>query len=163
MDNFVQKGDNITVAAPYDVASGAGFLVGALFAVAIHAAASGDDVSGATTGVYLMKKTASQAWTVGQKVYWDNSNKECTSDGTAGMLIGAATAGAASAADGVTGYVRLNGVAPSSSEGPQAAIADIATADATDATSAATLANANKAKINAILASMRLSGAIAAS
>lgn len=163
MDNYIQKGDNVTVAAPYDVSSGDGAQVGALFGVAVAAAASGADVVLATTGVYLMKKAASQAWTLGQKIYWDNSDKECTSDSTAGMLIGVATVAATSSTTGVTGYVRLNGAAPGSSEGPQAAIADIDTADATDATTAAALANANKAKINALLATLRVYGVIAAS
>jgi hypothetical protein len=39
-----------------------------------------------------------------------------------------------------------------------AAVANIATADATDAASAVTLANANKAKINALLAALRTAG-----
>ena len=44
---------------------------------------------------------------------------------------------------------------------PQAAIANVGTADATDGATAATLANANKAKINAILAALRAAGVIA--
>jgi len=45
---------------------------------------------------------------------------------------------------------------------PQAAaVADIATVDATDLATAITLANANKAKINALLASLRAAGVIA--
>lgn len=39
-----------------------------------------------------------------------------------------------------------------------AAVADIATADATDLDSAVALANANKAKINALLAALRTAG-----
>jgi hypothetical protein len=43
----------------------------------------------------------------------------------------------------------------------QTAIADVSTADATDLTSAVALANANKAKINTILAMIRTHGLIA--
>jgi hypothetical protein len=42
-----------------------------------------------------------------------------------------------------------------------AAVADIATADATDAASAVTLANATKAKVNALLAALRAAGLLA--
>ena len=42
----------------------------------------------------------------------------------------------------------------------QAAITNVTTADATDATTAAALANADKAKINAILAALRSAGVI---
>jgi hypothetical protein len=45
--------------------------------------------------------------------------------------------------------------------GQASAIADVSTADATDLTSAVALANANKAKINAILAMLRTHGLIA--
>lgn len=44
--------------------------------------------------------------------------------------------------------------------GDQAAIADVATADATDLASAEALANANKAKINEILAMLRTAGVL---
>ena len=163
MDNYIQKGENIAVAAPYDVSSGDGAQVGSLFGVAVADAASGADVVLATTGVYLLKKASSEAWAVGQKVYWDNFNKECTSDSTGGLLIGVATAVAASSSTGVTGYVRLNGSAPGASTGAQEGIDDVDTANATDATSAAALANANKAAINDVLAALRAYGILQSS
>lgn len=159
MDNYIQKGNTVTLVAPYDVASGGGFLVGAIFAVAVRAALTGATVEGERTGVFELAKTNAQAWTQGQKVYWDDTNKRCDSDSTVGMLIG--TAHAAAANPSTTGEVILNGCAPSTAEGPQAAIADIATADATDLATAQALANANKAKINAILAALRAAGVIA--
>ena len=42
--NFIQDGDIITVAAPYDVTSGGGLQVGGLFGVALTTAAAGADV-----------------------------------------------------------------------------------------------------------------------
>lgn len=158
MINFIQKGGTLTFAAPYDVASGAGFLVGAMFAVAVRAALSGAPVEGLRKGVFTLPKTSAQAWTQGQKVYWDDSNKRCDSDGTVGLLIG--TAAEIAANPTATGIVVLNCCAPSGLEGPQAAIADIATADATDLASAETLANATKAKFNTLLAELRIAGII---
>lgn len=158
MDNYIQKGSVLTFVAPYDVASGAGFQVGAIFAIATRAALAGAPVEGCREGVYTLPKTNAQAWTQGQKIYWDDTNKRCDSDGTVGMLIGVATEAAANPS--TTGKVLLNGCAPASSEGPQAAIADIATADAADLASAEALANACKAKINTLLAELRAVGVI---
>jgi predicted RecA/RadA family phage recombinase len=135
MQNYIQPGNVLTLVADRDVASGGGFQRGSIFGVATAAVL--DTASGefTTTGVYSLAKTTAQAWEVGEKVYWDDSNFWCDTDGTVGMLIGTATAVAVNPSS--TGYVRLNGSAPSSSEGPQAAVADLtdnsggATADGT--------------------------------
>ena len=107
MKSFVQRGEILTLAAPYDVASGAGLLVGAIFGVATSAALSGETVETAVCGVYELAKTSAQAWTVGAKVYWDNTAKVCTTVDTANTLIGVAVAAAANPS--ATGLVRLNG------------------------------------------------------
>jgi predicted RecA/RadA family phage recombinase len=158
MKNFVQKGDTLTLIAPYALASGVGFLVGAIFAVAVFDAAQGDEVEARAEGVFTLPKTAAQAWTQGQKVYWDNVNKRCDSDGTVGMLIGTATEAAANPSG--TGTVRLNGGAPGELEGPQAAVPDIAAVDAVDLATVEALANATKATVNALLAELRAAGII---
>lgn len=160
MNNFLQSGKTLTLLAPYALLSGAGFLVGSIFAVANRAAAEGDPVEGSREGVFSLPKTSAQAWAIGDKIYWDDTNKRCDSDGTVGMLIGVATAIAANPT--AVGDVLLNGVAPGTAEGPQAAIADIATADASDLATAQALANVNKATINAILIALRAAGVIAA-
>jgi predicted RecA/RadA family phage recombinase len=158
MKNFIQQGRTISMLAPYNVLSGAGFLVGAIFAVASFDALAGVSVEGETEGVYSLAKTSAQAWTVGQKVYWDNANKRCDTDGTVGMLIGAATAIAANPS--AVGAVRLNGCVPAALEGAQTAVVDIATANAIDLPTALTLANANKAKTNELLAALRVYGVL---
>jgi len=107
MKNFVQEGNVLTLPAPYDVASGGGFQVGALFAIATTDAASGTPVEGSMKGVFTLPKTSAQAWAVGVRVYWDDTNKRCDSDSTKGGLIGVATA--VSANPSTVGYVRLNG------------------------------------------------------
>jgi predicted RecA/RadA family phage recombinase len=106
MKNFVQPGDDVTVAAPYDVLSGAGALVGSLFGVAAYDALSGADVVLHTCGVFDLKKVSAQAWTVGAKIYWDNSAKNATTTSTGNTLIGVALKAADNPSS--TGYVRLN-------------------------------------------------------
>lgn len=108
MKNYVQRGDVLSLTAPYVVAAGAGLLVGSLFAVATSAADNGAAVEGALTGVYDLAKTSAQAWTVGAKVYWDNTAKACTTTSTDNTLIGVAAAAASNPS--ATGRVRLNGV-----------------------------------------------------
>lgn len=107
MKNYVQAGNVMTVAAPYDVLSGAGLLVGSMFGVATYDALSGVDVEAAVEGVFDLKKTSAQAWTVGALIYWDNSNKETTTSSSGNKLIGVAAAAAANPSS--TGKVRLNG------------------------------------------------------
>ena len=75
MRNYIQPGHAITLAAPYDVVSGAGLLVGSIFGVASHDALSGAEVEAQLTGVIDLAKVASQAWTAGAKVYWDNTGE----------------------------------------------------------------------------------------
>ncbi|RJL22159.1 DUF2190 family protein [Paracoccus siganidrum] len=108
MKNFVQPGNTITLTAPYAVASGDGLLVGAIFGVAAGTAASGDPVEAALVGVFDLKKTASQAWAVGDKVYWDNTAKEATKTTTSNTLIGVAIEAVAGGAGDTIGRVRLN-------------------------------------------------------
>ncbi|TPQ50309.1 hypothetical protein C2U72_14065 [Prosthecomicrobium hirschii] len=107
MKNFVQRGDILTLVAPYDVAAGAGLLVGAIFGVATSPALSGATVEAAVSGVFELPKTSAQAWTVGAKVYWDDAAKLCTTVNTSNTLIGVAVAAAANPS--ATGLVRLNG------------------------------------------------------
>lgn len=91
MKNLVmQIARNITVNAPYDVASGDGCLVGSLFGIASTTALSGKPVAIDTGGAYDIKKTAAQTFTVGAKVYWDNTAKSVTSVSSANTLIGVA-------------------------------------------------------------------------
>lgn len=180
MKNYIQQGDLMDVTAPANVASGDGVQVGSLFGVAVHDAASGKALVIKTKGVYELKKIESQAWTVGAKVYWDNSEKECTTDGTKGMLIGVAAEAVTDSATATLGKVRLNGVAPDTAEGPQGPIADLtmgtnvtaATANGSLEDSGSTNpteANFNNnmkelgVKINDILAALRAAGIIAPS
>ena len=107
MKNYTQAGERVTLAAPYDVLSGGGLLVGSIFGVAINDALSGASVETAVEGVFRLAKTSAQAWTVGALIYWDNTNKVATSTASTNKLIGVATAVADNPS--ATGLVRLNG------------------------------------------------------
>ena len=108
MKNYVQPGNTITLTAPYAVASGDGLLVGSIFGVASGTAALGETVEAALTGIYDLKKVASQAWAAGDKVYWDNTAKEATKTTTSNTLIGVAVVAVAGGASDIIGRVRLN-------------------------------------------------------
>lgn len=105
--NYLQEGGHVTVAAPAAKTSGDGVLVGSLFGVAITTVANGANVEIATTGVWNLAKTSAQAWTVGQRIYWDDTNSVATSTASSNKLIGVAMAVAANPSS--TGEVRLNG------------------------------------------------------
>ena len=109
MKTYIQPGHAVTLAAPAAVLSGDGLLVGSLFGIATHDAASGAEVETQLTGVVDMAKAASQAWTVGAKVYWDNTAKVATITATGNVLIGAAMLAVGNTAGETIGRVRLNG------------------------------------------------------
>lgn len=111
MKNYVQRGENLTLAAPYAVASGAGALVGSIFGVASTTLANAESGEFATEGVFDLTKVGSQAWTVGAKVYWDDTAKNCTTTATSNTLIGVAVAAVGSGAGETTGRVKLGIVA----------------------------------------------------
>ena len=109
MKNFRREGNSNPVPAPAGgVVAGDGVLVGSLFGIAAIDAAEGESVEIASVGVFEMKKTSAQAWTVGAKVYWDGTNKVATTTASGNSLIGVAVGAAANPS--ATGLVRLNGV-----------------------------------------------------
>lgn len=117
------------------VVKGTAYLIGALLVVARANADETDMFTGAVGGKWTLPKTTSQAWTEGQKLYWNDSTKKLTSTGASGMLVGVAAAVAGSS--DTTGSVLLNGVAADTAEGPATVVAALtdssggATADGT--------------------------------
>jgi predicted RecA/RadA family phage recombinase len=162
MNNFIQTGDVLELTAPAGgVSSGDLVIVGAIAGVAAKDAAEDEKVNIQTTGVFSLPKTSAQAWSEGDRIYWDAANSRADKTATLGTFIGIAAAAAANPS--ATGKVRLNVAAPEFGEGQQAAIADVATADA-DATYGqpeADLINELKDQVNAILAALRAAGIIA--
>lgn len=108
MRSYVQPGNTITVPAPYALTSGQGAKVGQAFGVATNDAALAADVALDLTGVFDLVKIGSQAWTVGALVYWDDTNKRCTTVAAGNLLVGVATIAVAGGAGNTTGRVRLN-------------------------------------------------------
>lgn len=103
--NFVQPGDTITLVAPYGLTSGQGAQVGNFFGVALGTFLISANGEFGITGVWTLAKTSAQAWTQGQAIYWDNTNRRADSDSSLGIFIGIATEAAANPT--ATGKVRL--------------------------------------------------------
>ena len=91
MKNFVHRGEVLSLTAPYDVLSGAGFKVGNIFAVASGDAVSGAAVEGQVKGVVRIVKDAS-VFAQGDLIYWDDTAKKATSTVGSNLLIGNAEA-----------------------------------------------------------------------
>lgn len=106
MLNFIKSGDTIAATAPRALASGDGFLIGSLFAVAQSAAAQNAEVEARITGVIELPKETPLTLTAGDVAYWDNTafKVNATSSNT---LIGVVETTAGSSA--TTVRVRLNG------------------------------------------------------
>ena len=107
MKNYIKEGKTLSLLAPYTVTSGSGLEVGSVFGVASNDAASGAAVEAMVEGVFTLAKNSAEAWTVGELLYWDDTNKYVTSTATSNKLIGVAAAAAANPSS--TGQVRLNG------------------------------------------------------
>ena len=96
MKNFKQEGEVLTLTPAADVASGDGYLFGAaLFGVAINATANGDVGEFLTEGVVTIGKTSALAIAVGDRVFWDSTNKVVNKTATAQQCIGIAVESAA--------------------------------------------------------------------
>lgn len=111
MKNYVQKGDTIKVTVvdntdAVDLSSGDGYLVGSLFGVAQHDAVVGAEVELAVVGVFTLPKTTSQAWSVGDKAYWDVSAGKVTTTASSHKQIGVVVVAAGT--NDTTGVVLLN-------------------------------------------------------
>lgn len=109
MKNFVQNGDIITVTAPATVTSGRGVLIGSLFGIALGDATSGNPVTIYIEGVVDMLKVDSQAWAVGDPIFWDAGAGAATNVASTNKRIGVALLAVGSGAGLTTGRVRLTG------------------------------------------------------
>lgn len=107
MKNYVQKGENLTLPAPYDVASGGGVKSGLIFGVAAGDALSGADVDLVTVGVFTLPKVSTDVFAVGAAVYWNDTTKLVTTTTSGNTKIGVAVTAAPNPSGSVN--VRLNG------------------------------------------------------
>lgn len=103
---YVQPGEVLDLTAPTGgVTNGLGYIIGDLFVVANMTASAGAEFTGWATGVHSLPKTSAQAWTEGQKIYWDDTNKRADSAASVGPQIGVAVTAAANPSS--TGEVKL--------------------------------------------------------
>lgn len=107
MKNYVQKGENLTIAAPYDVTSGGFLKSGLIVGVASGDALSGADVDVVTVGVFDLPKVSTDVFAVGAACYWDDTAKLITSTTSGNSKVGIAVEARANP----SGFarVRLNG------------------------------------------------------
>lgn len=109
MKNYLRDGDRIPLTAPVGgVVSGTGYLIGALFVVAVNSAAAGAPFTAQTEGVVTLPKVGAQAQTEGALLYWDNAAKNVTTTSAGNTKIGYCAAAELAAAATVS--VRLHPV-----------------------------------------------------
>src|SRR5262245_30932585 len=94
MQNYVQPGKTLTLAAPYNRNAGQAALLTAIFGVAVNDVLSAADGEFTTEGVFDITKTSALAISVGDQLYWDDTNKELNKT-TSGVPVGVAVAAAA--------------------------------------------------------------------
>lgn len=111
MKTFSEEGEVLPFTAPIGgVTKGVPVLIGSLVVVPTVTALVGEKFSGLVRGVVSYTKTGSQAWTEGQKIYWD-ADPGCFSSSSGGnTLCGVAVVATGSGAGETTGVVRLDGV-----------------------------------------------------
>lgn len=96
MKTLVQKGDVLTLTPGAAVASGIGYLFGTgLFGVATNDVANGVAGEFLTEGVVEIGKTSALAIAVGDRLYWDSTNKVVNKTSTAQQCVGIAVEAAA--------------------------------------------------------------------
>lgn len=87
---FVQPGDVVPLAAPYDRLSGQGAQVGTMFGVAMIDVLNGITANFMLEGVHTLAKSTGVNWVQGALLYWDNTAKSVTNVTTSNTRIGSA-------------------------------------------------------------------------
>ncbi|MGH6625146.1 MAG: DUF2190 family protein [Burkholderiaceae bacterium] len=96
MKNFTQRGDILTLTPTAAVASGVGYLFGAaVFGVATNDVAANAAGEFITQGVVEIAKTSALAISVGDRLFWDATNKVVNKTAAAQQCVGVAVAAAA--------------------------------------------------------------------
>ena len=110
MNAYVHDGQILTVPAPYEVHGGDGLRMGALFGISRTWAPKGEPVEVFTWGVFDVKKPVNEEWSVGDKIYWDETTRSYTATADGHVWIGYAISHAPAGREGV-GRVKLVGAA----------------------------------------------------
>jgi predicted RecA/RadA family phage recombinase len=94
-NNFVQDGATVDAAANATVTAGTGMLIGNLFGIALNDAASGAPVRLRTEGVFTIAKTSALVISIGDRLFWDATNKVVNKTSAAQVCVGVALSAAA--------------------------------------------------------------------
>ena len=95
MKTYIKEGDTLTLTPAADVAVGIGYLFGAgLFGVAVNSVANGTSGEFITEGVVTIGKTSALAISVGDRLFWDATNKVVNKTTTAQQCVGVAVTAA---------------------------------------------------------------------
>ena len=108
MKTYKSDADSVEFTAPATVTAGTGVKIGDLLVIPSISVASGAKFTGVRTGMVEHAKLSAQAWTEGQQVNWDDTNKRFTTVTTGNFRAGVAAAAAANPS--ATGKVVLSGV-----------------------------------------------------
>lgn len=109
MKIYVQPGNSLEFTAPAGgVTAGTGVKIGEVLVIPTTTAAAGEKFVGQRTGVVDHAKLSALAWTEGQQVNWDDTNKRFTTVTTGNYKAGIAVEAAANPSS--TGKVLLTGV-----------------------------------------------------
>lgn len=108
MITFIQKGDALTLTPAAAVVSGVGYLFGTgLFGVAVNDCAANVPGEFLTRGVVLIAKTNTLAINVGDRVYWDATNKCVNVTATAQQCVGICVEAVAATTGLITCKIKL--------------------------------------------------------
>lgn len=107
MKNYIQPGSTLTILATEAVTSGEPVMVDRIFGVASTSAAIGEEYELHRCGVFELPKLNTQAWTVGQRIFWDSGNSILTTVVGSNRLVGAVVVPALDTAE--TGIALLDG------------------------------------------------------
>ena len=93
-NNFVQDGATVDATANAAVTAGTGMLIGNLFGVALNTADNGAPVRLRTEGVVTIAKTSALAISIGDRLFWDATNKVVNKTSSAQVCVGVAVSAA---------------------------------------------------------------------
>jgi predicted RecA/RadA family phage recombinase len=89
MKNYVQEGRVIALTSPAGgTVAGRGYLIGALFGIALSTSAAGQRTEFLVEGVVTHAKNATQAMAEGVALYWDNTAFQLTTTVGTNKLVG---------------------------------------------------------------------------
>jgi predicted RecA/RadA family phage recombinase len=102
MKTYIAPGKSLPVTAPTGgVTSGQGVLIGTLFGIVQYDAVAGAEVEILTEGVVEIGKTSALQIDVGDRLFWDATNKVVNKTATAQVCIGVAVSAAANPSSSV--------------------------------------------------------------